>query len=164
MNASELDFRRANTRDFLSAGVGGKLTHNADILMRASAQDFSDEKRRLAAMYACGNIIERVFWLALGRWTGYFDDALPISAEERGFLIDNAPLLRETKMPSRFQNVTDVLTSSNISIDDTFFRERLSGFRLPGPMREWFPIFRSALIASEYLTESAITYFFLFLQ
>ena len=164
MSVGDFDSRRLATTEFLTEGLGGKLTRSVDLLLRASAEDSFGDWGQLAITYACGSIVERVFWVGRGRWMGYFEDVAPISDDERGLLQEYAPLLSDAKLPPDFQNVRSLLMSPDTLLDGSFFHKYFSGFPLRRPVPEWYPVFRAALIASEYLTENPITSFFMFLR
>src|ERR1700758_5421944 len=100
MSVSDFDSRRRATAEFLTEGLGGKLTRSAEMLMRASVEDAFGDWKQAAITYACGNIIERVVWVGQGRWMGYFDDVAPISGDERSLLREYAPLLNDAKLPT----------------------------------------------------------------
>jgi hypothetical protein len=164
MNVSDFDSRRRATAEFLTEGLGGKLTRSAEMLMRASVEDTLGDWKQSAITYACGNIIERVFWVGQGRWMGYFDDVAPISGDEQDLLQEYAPLLNDAKLPTDFQNVRSLLMNRDSVLDESFFSRYFSGIPLRRPVLEWYPVFQASLIVSEYLTESPITAFFLFLR
>jgi hypothetical protein len=164
MSVSDFDSRRLATTEFLTEGLGGKLTRSADLLLRASAEDSFGDWKKSAITYACGNIVERVLWVGHGRWMGYFEDVAPISADERGLLQEYAPLLSDAKLPADVQNIRKLLMNPDALLDGSFFRRYFPDFPLHYPVPEWYPVFQAVLIASEYLTESPITSFFLFLR
>lgn len=164
MSVSDFDSRRLATTEFLTEGLGGKLTRSADLLLRASAEDSLGDWKRSVITYACGNVLERVLWVGHGRWMGYFADVAPISADERGLLQEYAPLLSDAKLPTDVQNLRNLLMNPDTPLDGSFFRQYFSGFPLRHPVPEWYPVFQAVLIASEYLTENSITSFFLFLR
>jgi hypothetical protein len=164
MSVSDFDSRRLATSEFLTEGLGGKLTRSAELLLRASAEDSFGDWKNSAITYACGNIVERVLWIGYGRWMGYFEDVAPISADERGLLREYAPLLSDANLPADVQNIQSFLINPDTLLNGSFFRQYFPGPPLDHPVPEWYPVFQAVLIASEYLTQNPITSFFLFLR
>ena len=164
MSVSDFDYRRLATAEFLTEGLGGKLTRSSEMLMRASIEDASGDWKQSAITYACGNIIERVFWVGQGHWMGYFEHVAPISGDERSLLQEYEPLLNDARFPTDFQNVHKLLINRDSVLDESFFSRYYSGTPLRRRVSEWYPAFQAALVVSEYLTESPITAFFLFLR
>jgi hypothetical protein len=161
MSVNKFDSRVANTAEFMTGGLGGKLTRSAKLLLSASVEHAFGQWKQSAITYACGNIIERALWVGCGRWMGFFEDWPPISSDEQSLLREYAPQLNDARFPADFQRTRDLLVISgdHPNLSRYLFIER----PLRRPARDWFPVFQAALIVSEMLTEGPITAFFLFL-
>ena len=164
MNASDFDARQEATSRFLDEGLGMRLTQNSQILMSAVSQDFLGELQGLAIKFACGNIAERVLWLAYGVWIGYFNPVPPVSEFEKGFLKEYSGRLSYIGMPTEIEQLCENLGRLDLPTSTFFYRETFPFFPLTRPMPEWFPVFQAILIIQELLNEPAITPLFLFLQ
>jgi hypothetical protein len=174
LSANDVDFREVPTLEFLSAGLGSKLTRNAEILMwHVRFGDRQLETPQLAS-FACASIAERVLWLIYGIWMGHFkSNSLPellsesdpplVSEAERRFLRDYASALKDAGMPSQIQELCDWLARNEHSADAlSFLPERSSLFPLRRRVPDWYPVFQVTLIISELLNEPTVTSFFSF--
>lgn len=164
MSVSNFDFREVATSEFLNRGLGAKLTGYSQTLIRGLSEGAFPDSDRWAISFACGSIIERVFWQACGIWIGYFNAVPPVTESEKEFLGEHAELLKELEMPPQFQELCLRLGYLDSATEEHFYREALQFIPLRRQMPEWFPAFQASLITSELLNEPAITSFFLFLQ
>jgi hypothetical protein len=164
MSVSDFKLREVATSEFMNRGLGAKLTDNSQILIQGLSQgDFSGTEPS-AISFACGSIIERVFWQAYGSWIGYFNAVPPVTEFEKEFLGEHAELLKELEMPPQFQEICLRLGHLDSATEERFYRETFPFIPLRLPMPEWFPAFQASLITSELLNDPPITTFFLFLQ
>ena len=164
MNVSDYASRQVATERFLSDGLGARLTQNADILMSGISQGFLGELQGLGIKFVCGNIAERVLWLAYGVWIGYFNPVLPVSETERRFLAEYSNRLSYVGMPADMEQLCEKLAHLDLTAFASFYPLNFPFFPLTRAMPEWFPVFQAVLITQELLNEPAITPFFLFLQ
>lgn len=152
-------------RKFLQSGLGASLTHSAANLMAAAVDDELDEsERKSVALFASKTLIERVGWLALGNWIGYFADAKIASDEERSFFKEYRELVPTESLPLGLREVRNNLAEQDSITDSFFLRHFNAGFVLKRPMVEWYSTFEAALTLSEMLSEGPINAFFNFLQ
>jgi hypothetical protein len=152
MPANEDRLRAFATDHFLGEqGLGGKLSRAAGATIQALAQ------QEAAAILACGNILERTFWIGLGHWLGYFQrDIQPLSAQEKNFLVAGSDLLREHPWPEDFAHVLQLLSNVDVGASASFFDEEIigseQGSELPKGSTAFWPAFQAALILAEDLT------------
>jgi hypothetical protein len=164
MSASYRTSRRAATEEFLREGLGGKLSQNATRLIQATEKGDLGSNQRVASNLACGNIIERILWMGLGRWLGYLHNEEPLTSEERAFLIESAPLIDESQWPDLFVHLMSLLANPRTDTGIRFFAEQIVGVELGRGAKKLCPIFQAAHVIAESLTEGPITAFFIFLR
>ena len=127
-------------------------------------EELDDSERKSIALFASKTLIERVGWLALGNWIGYFADAEIASDEERSFFKEYRELVPADSLPVGLREVRNNLSEQDSSTDSFFLKHFNAGFMLKRPMVEWYSIFEAALTVSEMLSDGPINSFFNFLQ
>jgi hypothetical protein len=164
MPANDVLFRTHATNHFLTHGLGGKLSHDASIIIESHALESSAPGQR-ELFVACGSMLERIFWVGLGHWLGYFQPEIqPLSTTEKAFLVSHAEQLRQYPWPSDFLQVFELLVNPETNSGTRFFSEQIVGSALDQGSKELWPAFQAAHIISESLTEGPIRSFFDFLQ
>jgi hypothetical protein len=167
MSANDPELRRAVTEEFLSEGLGGKLSRNASMLThlhRIGMGGILGSNIQLASALACGNIIERILWMGLGQWLGYLQNTAPLSPKEKAFLIENAPVFYENQWPKSFTHMMGLLVDPQTDTGASFFANQIAGSERARGAKELFPVFQAAHVIGELLTEGPITAFFIFLR
>lgn len=164
MLANEDRLRVWATDHFLSKGLGSKLTRDASMTMQAITLEPQTGDQRFTPILACGSILERICWICLGQWLGYFhQEILPLSTQEKAFLSQNSNALRQHPWPDDFSHLLTLLLDTEIETGTTFFSDQIIGSALPKNSTELRSVFQAAHIISEDLTEAPMRILFRFL-
>lgn len=145
---------------FLSKGLGGKLSRDASMTIQALAQRSRTMNGGFAPILTCGSILERVCWIGLGQWLGYFQQGLrPLSPQENSFLRGNSYVLQQNQWRLDISRLLPLLSGQKSDTSTLY-----AAADIIKESRELWPVFQGSHIISESLTDGSINVFFRFLH